>query len=105
MELKIKESDIENAVIQYLTYSGWYCWKNLDQPLFANGSYIKLRTGQIRGISDLVAIKKGFVIWLEVKTLKGRLSKFQKIFRDNIINAGGEYFIVRSIDDVKEIIE
>lgn len=104
MKLVASESSIENSIIKYLTCSGWYCWKNLDQPLFANGSYRKLKYGQIKGISDLVAIKKSRVIFLEIKTLKGRLSKSQLIFGDKIISAGGEFYAISSILELKDII-
>lgn len=101
----MNESQIEKSIIEFLSYSKWFVWKNLDQPLFANGSYRRLRPGQIKGISDLIAIKNGRVLFLEVKSRKGRLSESQKQFGEQIINAGGEFHVVRSISDVEEIIK
>ena len=47
----------------------------------------------------------GIYIGLEVKTADGKQSKEQKAIQDRITVAGGLYFIVRSVDDVKKIFE
>ena len=53
----------------------------------------------------LETIKEGVYIGLEVKTADGKQSKEQKAIQDRITVAGGLYFIVRSVDDVKKIFE
>ena len=42
---------------------------------------------------------------LEVKTTKGTQRKVQKEWQENFENLGGEYYIVRSVEDVKKIID
>lgn len=92
-EPKIKESVIQTHIKRYLQYKGWFVFKN-HQSL---GSY--------KGVSDLTAIKNGVVLWIEVKTEKGKLSEDQNRFRDDMIHAGGNYFVARSIDDVVDILK
>ncbi len=70
-------------------YSGFFCFK-IHQSL---GSY--------RGICDLIAIKDGHVVFIEVKTPKGRLSKHQEKFREDIEAHGGRYVVARCIEDLE----
>lgn len=57
----------------------------------------------LAGFPDIMVIKDGYFIGLEVKKPKGRQSANQKEFEKNCKQAGGEYYVVRSIDDVMEI--
>jgi hypothetical protein len=87
-----KESDIQAAIKEYLQWTGWFCVK-IHQSL---GSY--------RGIADLYALKDGVHLWIEVKTPKGRLSKYQEQFRDDVLAHGGTYIVARSVDDVERVL-
>ena len=90
---KEKESVIQFHIKRFLQYKGWFVFKN-HQSL-----------GSHRGVADLYAIKNGISLWIEVKTATGKLSEDQKKFRDDIIHAGGNYFVARSIDDVIEVLK
>jgi len=85
----IKESEIQKTIKEYLQYKGFFVVK-IHQSL---GSY--------KGIADLVAIKSCVTIWIEVKTEKGKLSKYQEQFQQDIEEHGGMYWICRNIEDLK----
>jgi Holliday junction resolvase len=85
----LKESDIQQAIKTWLMYQGWYVVK-IHQSL-----------GSHRGIADLYCIKAGRSVWIEVKTVKGRLSEHQEKYRTEIEAHGGEYLIARGIEDVE----
>ena len=87
----MKESDIRKQIRDYLRWSGWYVYYNLQ----GLGSY--------PGLSDLVAIKNGRVIHIEIKALKGMQSEKQIAFQQHIKAAGGEYLVARSVDDVRHL--
>ena len=87
----IPESSIQSHIKHYLMAKGWMVWKN-HQSL---GSY--------KGLADLTAIRNGIIIFIEVKTEKGKLSEHQKQFRDDIIRNGGNFFVARSLDDIIKI--
>ncbi|MFA6972882.1 MAG: VRR-NUC domain-containing protein [Gallionella sp.] len=55
------------------------------------------------GIPDIIVIKDGFFVGLEVKAPKGKQSESQKEFEKGSKAAGAEYYLVKSIDDVIEI--
>ena len=89
----ITEAMIQKQIRDYLQLTGWFVVK-IHQSL---GSY--------KGIADLYAIKDGRSIWIEVKTTKGVLSKHQERFWDDIQLHGGEYFVARSVEDVRGALE
>jgi hypothetical protein len=53
-------------------------------------------TRQTPGFSDLVCVGHGRVLFVEVKTEKGRLSGYQEIFGESIQRNGGDYLVWRS---------
>lgn len=57
------------------------------------------------GIPDLIICYRGKFIGLEVKIEKGKTSTLQEVMIRKIRNAGGIAEVVRSVDDVKKVIE
>jgi hypothetical protein len=64
------------------------------------GALLKARGGK-RGTPDHVILWRGRNIWFEIKTAIGKLSKWQKRVRDDIIAAGGLWFCVRSVEQAE----
>lgn len=56
-----------------------------------------------KGIPDIILIKDGWFVGLEVKTKTGKQSPDQKAFEKNVHDAGGEYYVVRTIEDLQEV--
>lgn len=84
------ETAIKKSVKQYLQIKGWFIF-----PMLAG-------LGAYKGIADFYVIKGGRGIWIEVKTARGKQSPHQIGFQQDIEDAGGEYMIVR---DVQELID
>ena len=102
----MKESVIQRGIIDYLelfsrTNSVYYFRAGAGAVKTQNGRYFK--TGR-PGLPDIIVCYLGKLIGLEVKTKTGRQSQAQKQAEQDILQAGGEYHIVRSISDVKEIL-
>jgi len=89
--MKKSESDIRRQIQDYLRWTGWFVYYNLQ----GLGSY--------PGLSDLVAIKGGQVVHIEVKVPGGRQSEKQKKFQEDLEAAGGEYILARGIEDVEHL--
>lgn len=83
------EGIIKKDVKEALKKMGWFVFHIHQQSYHAH-----------KGISDLIALKKGRTIYLEIKTPIGKTSKAQVEFGDMITEAGGEYYIVRSLEDL-----
>ena len=83
-----KENEIQSQVREYLRLKDWYVIRNQQSM------------GSHRGLADLTAVKNGRVVFIEIKTKKGKLSKHQEKFRDDINAQGGEYVVIRSLDEI-----
>ncbi len=97
---KVKESQIQKAILEYLQLRRIYCWKNHSTGIFnaKGGGFIP--TGK-PGISDILGILKGGrFLAIEVKKPGGKLSDYQVEFIDDINERGGLAFVAYSIDDV-----
>jgi hypothetical protein len=91
--IKIPEKNIQAAIKDYLRVTGWYVWKN--PPSIYSG----------KGLTDLEAVKDGVVLYIEVKSEDGVLSKDQKAHRDNLVRAGAKYIMARDADEVIKYVE
>ena len=61
--------------------------------------------GGYAGISDLIAIKDGTVLFIEVKTKNGKMSPGQIKFQVDCCVNGGRYIIARGYEDIKKYIK
>ncbi len=57
----------------------------------------------LKGVPDIIVIKDGWFVGLEIKNKGKYQSKEQKEFEKNCKGAGGEYYVIRSVDQLKEI--
>lgn len=75
------EQQIQNKKIKQLESDGWYV--------------IKLIKTNKNGIPDLIAVKPNDVLFVEVKTNKGRLSKLQEFRIDELEKKGFKVLVLR----------
>ena len=89
----MKELDIVKAIMKYLkTVPGCFCWKE------HGGMY------GTAGIPDIIACINGRFFGLEVKTEDGKPTKLQEAAIRKILAAGGTALVVRSVDEVRTVI-
>lgn len=72
-------------------------------PVVTEGRFRSLGDYTPPGLPDCVVIVKGRFIGLEFKGSSGKLSEFQMDCGKRIIEAGGDYYIIRSIEDIQKI--
>ena len=102
---KVTEKELENLLLEYLSRTGWFCWKNQTVGIYnAKKKCYQMPNSPhaLKGVSDIVAIKRGRVLFIEVKTLKGKQSEHQKEFERNLKTMGGNYLLIRSLKELKE---
>lgn len=108
--MKKTEAKIQVAIVQYLQSLGiWFC--SIPNEAAGSGSSVKIRMSNLiamglrSGAPDLLAfLPGGRLLALEIKAPNGTQSQTQKSFQDRLENLGFEYYIVRSVEDVEEII-
>ena len=103
--MKQNEAVIQKSIMAYLEHLSryrriYYFRSAAGAVLTATGRYFK--TGRA-GTPDITCCWQGKYIGLEVKTSKGRQTTGQRQAQIEIEAAGGEYYIVRSIEDVERI--
>ena len=104
----MKEAEIQNSICDYLALRKHFFWRQNSAPsVYYKGDQMLFRAMPkygMRGVPDIIVMGDGGkFIGLEVKNEKGKPSDDQIKFGKNCILHGGEYFIVRSIDDVQKI--
>lgn len=103
------ESKIQGEICKYLEKKNYFFWRSNNAPVFdkkLNSGYGAYRTqGRYShvGLADICLLHEGNFIALEVKSKKGRASADQKLFETRCKSNGGEYYIVRSVEDIKSI--
>lgn len=90
-KLKASEADIRKLSRDYLRIKGWFVFSILQG------------LGCYPGITDLIAIKYGRVIFIEIKKPGGKQSQAQKDFQALVEAKGGEYFLVDCYEDLLKI--
>jgi len=68
-------------------------------PRGAKRQAILVGIGVHPGFADLIILCNGHVLFLELKSLRGRLSPAQEAFRDAVLTQGFGWALVRSLDD------
>jgi len=65
----------------------------------------KKSMGLLRGVSDLIVLLEKICLFIEVKTVTGTQSDNQKEFQEQVEELGFDYYLVRSLDEFKTIIQ
>lgn len=85
------EKHVRQQVQSYLQWNGWLVIYHLQG------------LGCFKGLSDLQAMKGGRSVFVEIKSPRGRQSEVQKHFQALVEDAGCEYVLARSVDDVEHL--
>jgi hypothetical protein len=99
---KISEAIIQKVVLDYLNYrKDLYFFRSAAGQVKTESGRM-FRTGR-PGVPDISVIWRGQYYGLEVKTDTGRQSDVQRRAQVDIEAAGGKYYIVRNMDELKRI--
>jgi Holliday junction resolvase len=87
----VKERDVIRDIRDWLCLHGWFVVR------------VQQSMGCHKGMSDIVAVKSGRVLFVEVKAPKGKQRPAQVDFQREIEEHGGVYVLARSIEDLEGI--
>jgi Holliday junction resolvase len=96
-----KESELQRALVQVLSSAGWLVMHIPNQSTRGRQRW----AGLLPGAPDLVAVKRGRVVFLEVKTQRGKVSEKQSEVHDLLRLHGMEVRVVRNVDDIADLIQ
>jgi len=107
-EYEMSEAHIQAEIVKFLRSNKIMCHSIPNEGVGRDGA---IRTAQLitmglfPGVGDLVVWWPSGIGYLEVKTATGRQSERQKHFQEMCENHGIPYAVVRSVEDVKRILE
>lgn len=84
------ESDLQSQIIEYATRRRWFA--------------VKSTTPSRRGLPDVVAMRDGRTIWIEVKRKDEEARRQQVLVADWMREHGAEVFEVDSLEEAMEIL-
>lgn len=101
------EADLQRSVVTALKFALpktaiiHHCANEVTEPgpRGAKRQAILVGMGVHPGFADLIVLCEGRLLFLELKSLKGRLSPNQEAFRDTVLAQGFGWALVRSVDD------
>jgi hypothetical protein len=101
------EADLQRSVVTALRFALpkraiiHHCPNEITEPgpRGAKRQAILVGMGVHPGFADLLVLCAGRVLFLELKSIKGRLSPAQEAFRDTVTAQGFSWALVRSLDD------
>lgn len=100
-KIRIKESELQASIIQWLIAKRFMWWRNNTGGMMSEGGHF-VRFGST-GSPDIFVVRAGICIGIEVKgTPGGKQSLEQKGFQEKLEEAGGTYILAYSMEDVTE---
>lgn len=101
----MKENDIQLAVCDYLSYKGYFFWRQNTFPTFdpIRKQFRSMPKYAMKGVSDIILLHEGMAYFLEIKRPNAKQNDNQKEFQRFVENAGCKYHIITSLDNLAEI--
>lgn len=99
-----KEKDVLREILLYLRARGVFHFRVNSTGTWHPGRKIFLKPPNLTpGVADIIVLKAGRMICLEAKSPTGKQSPDQIIFERNVKTSGGEYYVVRCVQDVLNV--
>jgi len=102
-EARIQQEIVMFFNNEYPELRGCLCYNNNNSVGGLRGRLNKF-LGVVKGRSDMVLYYKSFSVMIELKTEKGRQSDHQRAWQYLMKSQGFEYYIIRSLEEFKELI-
>ena len=104
-EKKVKESDVQRMICDYLALRSYFFWRSNNISVYdpTRQTFRAMPKYSMRGVPDIIVIKEGKFIGLEVKAKSGTLSEGQERFKELCMKHNAEYHTVKNIEDVQAI--
>lgn len=107
---EILEKDIQREICDWLYSKGYFFWRSNNIPVFGRSNdgvkrFRALPKYTPRGLPDIIIIKQGRFIALEVKRPGMKLRPEQAEFGTKLTLNGGFYHMVTSLGEVEKLLD
>lgn len=103
--MKKQEWLLQCQIVALLRFQGFFVF---SVPNGGSRNYLEAvnlkRSGALAGVSDLIIVLKNKVVFVELKTDKGKQQTTQKDFENKVKSLGHTYLIWRNINDCQDFI-
>lgn len=111
-KIRRKPRHLESAIQQQcvtwfkVAYPNYLCFSvpNGGSRNAIEASNLK-KEGALAGVSDLIIVAENAVLFVEMKTAKGKQSEYQKAFQKTVERLGHTYKVCRSLTDFQLTVE
>ena len=109
-KLKFGEASAQSVILNYLIFEEvqgrLFVQRTNNAAIYdtSDAKFRRLGKGVHKGFPDILVIKNGRIIFLEIKSNNGKQSKEQQKIEQKILQQGAEYYIVRSLDFLTDIL-
>ena len=98
------ESQIQEASLEFLNIVGCMAWPNPTTGYFDGRAWRQQASRwALNGVADVICVKNGIISFIEFKTPLGKQSGPQVKFEKKLTSHGGNYYLVRSVKEIKEL--
>lgn len=99
---KLSEKEVLQSCLQLLDIYKIFNWRNNTGALKTEKSFMRFG---VKGSPDIIALHDNAFIGIECKSTIGKQSDSQKEFQKKVEKAGGFYFLVRSSEQLEELLD
>lgn len=94
------EHETQKSIIEILIKSGWEVVRinSVNQKYYKSYTYFNLKTSQ--GLPDLMAFKRGDLLFIEVKSSVGKLQDSQIKVLEHFARKGIKYLVIKDSDEL-----
>lgn len=97
---------LTKMIVEYITYIGGFASRTQSQGQYRKDSFsgkgIYTKGTTKKGLADITAVLNGYALSIEVKIGKDRQSDKQKKVEQQVLSAGGLYFIAKDFASTYE---
>ncbi len=94
------ETAVQKSICDYLAIRKHFFWRSNNIPVFAQGRFRAMPKYSMNGVPDIILVKDGKFVGIEVKRKGGKQSDSQIRFQKQLELNGGKYILAESIDDI-----
>lgn len=100
-----QEAKLQASIVEYIrtNYPQVLLFSIPNEATYRRRQYFK-KLGMLSGVSDLILVFLNGILFIECKSKKGRQSIEQINFQKRIEALGFKYFIVKDLEELKDII-
>lgn len=99
------EAELQKNIINYIhqNYPQILVFSVPNEATYKRRNYFH-QLGMLSGVSDLILVFLNGIIFIECKAPKGKQSIEQINFQKRVEALGFKYYIIRELDEIKEIL-